>query len=163
MSVAKTEAALQSASPEPILCWCYGQSLESRYSNRGGAAGAAAGGGVAGLVGASIARSIMNRRLARVRADNAVLLPPTMVVALSASGVFLLSRRALDDGPVAALNRHQVHAAHSGHVWHRLDLTVTNGGGPRVYTIMAFGPGSGPRRFRQVIEELARSGAPALR
>jgi hypothetical protein len=146
----KTEAALKLVSPEPILYWCYGQSLESRYSR----SSAVSGGGAAGMVGASIGQAIMNRRLAKVRPANAVLLPRIMTVALSAGQVFIFAGRAPADGPVATLQRDQVEAAHSGHVWHRLDLVSTTGEGQRVHTVMAFGPGRGPKRFRQIIGEL---------
>jgi hypothetical protein len=156
MSVRKTEAALKSVSPEPILCWCYGQSLEARYSARSA-------GGAAGAAGAAIGQAVLNRRLAKVRSADAVPLPPAMVVAVSASRVLIFHRRSVQDGPVTTLQRDQVQAVHRGHFWHRLDLTSDAVNGRRVYTVMVLGPGRGPRRFRQVIGELGRSGAPALR
>jgi hypothetical protein len=156
MSAGKTEAALKSVSPEPILCWCYGQSLEARYSARSA-------GGAAGAAGAAIGQAVLNRRLAKVRPANAVPLPPGMVVAVSASRILILSRRALNDGPVAVLQRDQVQVIHRGHLWHRVDLTSAASDGHRVYTVMVLGLGRGPRRFRQVIRELGRSGAQAIR
>jgi hypothetical protein len=156
MSAGKTQAALQSVSPEPILCWCYGQSLEARYSARGA-------GGAAGAAGAAIGQAVLNRRLAKVRSTNAVALPPSMVVAVTASRILIFPRRAVREGPVAALPRDQVQAFHRGHFWHRLDLGATTSEGPRVFTVMVLGPGRGPRRLRQVIGELGRSGAHAFR
>jgi hypothetical protein len=156
MSAGKIEAALKSVSPEPILCWCYGQSLEARYSARSA-------GGAAGAAGAAIGQAVLSRRLAKVRSADAVPLPAAMVVAVSASRILFFHRRSVQDGPVAALQRDQVQAVHRGHFWHRLDLTSSAVDGRRVYTVMVLGPGRGPRRLRQVIRELGRSGAQALR
>ena len=151
MSASRTEAALKSAAPEPILCWCYGKSLEARYAAR------TAGGGAAGAVGSSLGSAILQRRLATVRSANAVQLPLNLVVAVSASRVFVFPGRVPQEGPVAALERDQVEVAHTGRMWHRLDLMSTTSQGPRVYTVMVFGPGRGPRRFREVIGELGGS------
>ena len=154
MSASKTEAALKSAAPEPILCWSYGKSLEARYSAR-----AAPAGGVAGAVGSSMGSAILQRQLAKVRSAHAVPLPLNMVVAVSASRVFVFPGPVPHEGPVVTLERDQLEVVHTGRMWHRLDLVSPTSQGPRVYTVMAFGPGRGPRRFREIIGELGRSSA----
>jgi hypothetical protein len=103
--------------------------------------------------------AILKRRLAKVRSANAVTLPLNLIVAVSASRIFLFPGPVPPEQPVATLERDQVELTHSGTMWHRLDLVSTASQGPRVYTVMAFGPGRGPRRFREIIGELGRSSA----
>jgi hypothetical protein len=152
MSAQKIEAAVRQFSPEPVQFWCKGQSLESRYSAR------ASGGGLAGAAGAGIGQAIMRRRMAKVRAANAELMPRSPVVALSASRIFLFAGQVPKEGPFAALQRDQVRVVHTGHLWHRLDLVATTSNGPRVYTVMVFSPGRGPKRLRQILAELSSNG-----
>ncbi len=89
MPARNIESAVREFSPEPVLCWCNGQSLESRYSSP------AVGGGAAGEVGAGIGRAILRRRLDKARPASAEPMPRFPVVAVSASQIFLF------DGPVA--------------------------------------------------------------
>lgn len=49
MPASRIDEAVRRFSPEPLLCWCNGQSLESRYSSSVTHAGAS-GGRVAGAV-----------------------------------------------------------------------------------------------------------------
>jgi hypothetical protein len=86
-------------------------------------------------------------------------MPPHLAVAVSARRIFVFADRVPRQRPFVTLQRDTVKAVHSGRLWHRLDLISTTSEGQRVYTIMAFGPGRGPKRLRQVIEELGCSGA----
>jgi hypothetical protein len=153
MSVAKIESAVREFSPEPVVCWCNGQSLESRYSS------SAAGGGAAGAAGAGIGRAILRRRLEKARPANAEPMPRFPVVAVSAGQIFLFDGPVAKKGPFATLQRDQVQVAHSGSPWHRLDLLASTGEGARTYTVMVFGgPGGGLKRLKEVVEELSRDG-----
>jgi hypothetical protein len=156
VSSKSTESAVHQFSPEPVLCWCNGQSLESRYSQ---ARGAGAGAGAAGAIGAAIAGKISQRQLRKARLPDAELMPTHPVVAVSASHVMLFDARAVTAGPLAMLRRDQVQVACRGNpMWRRLDLTVKDGAGTRSYTVMVSFAKS-RKRLRLVVDELGRAAA----
>jgi hypothetical protein len=156
VSTKSLESTIYQFSPEPVLCWCNGQSLESRYSQ---VRGAGAGAGAAGAIGAGIARTISQRQLGKARLPDAELLPAHPVVAVSASHVMLFDARAATAGPFATFRRDQVRVACRGNpMWRRLDLTVTGDGGTRSYTVMVSFAKS-QKRLRMVVDELGRATA----
>jgi hypothetical protein len=150
MPASKIESALTEFSPEPVLCWCNGQSLESRYSSSAGPGGGAA-------AGKLIGRGILRHQLAKAKPAPAEPMPRFPLIAVSASRIFLFDGPIAKAGPFATLQRDQVQVIHSGSPWHRLDLIASSGGEPRSYPVMVFGLGGGPRRLRQLIEELSQA------
>jgi hypothetical protein len=139
-----------------VLCWCNGQSLESRYAQ---ARGAGAGAGAAGMAGAAIAGKISQRKLRKARLPDAELMPLHPVVAVSASHVMLFEAREVTAGPFAMLRRDQVQVARRGSpMWRRLDLTVKDDAGTRSYTVMVSFAKS-QKRLRMVVDELGRATA----
>jgi hypothetical protein len=154
MPASRIEAALREFVPEPVVCWCSGQSLESRYSASTGSVGTGGAGKAAGA-------GILAFQLRRARRPGQVNMPRFPVAALTGTQVFLF------DGPIATrpsfatLPRHEVRVAYGGSpMWRRLDLITDDGTGQRVYTVMAFGIGGGRKRMEGVVAELRRTSVP---
>lgn len=152
MPATRIEAALKEFAPEPVICWCNGQSMESRYSSSAGLGGAEAAGK---LIGAGVLR----HQLGKARLPGAVRMPRFPVVAVGASRIFLF------DGPIATqpafatLRRGEVRIVYGGSaLWRRLDLIADDGNSPRTYTIMVSGLG-GRGRLERLVAELQRKSA----
>ena len=146
MPADRIDAAVRRLSPEPLVCWCNGQSLESRYSQSATSAGAPG-----GAVGAGVLR----HQLGRARRVDAVPMPRFPVVAVSARRIYLFSGPVPDTQAFAVLPRDQVQVASSGNaMWRRLDILAADEGRPRSYTMMVSGLGGGRKRLQRLIDEL---------
>ena len=140
------------AVPEPVVCWCLGQSLESRYSSSTtGAGGAAAG----KLIGAGV----LHHKMGKQRLTGGVRMPRFPLIAVTAHSVYLFEYPTPATGPFAILTRDKVQAIYGGNLmWKRLDLVASDGDTMRSYTVMAstlFGAG---RRLARVVAVLASVG-----
>ena len=76
MPASRIDEAVRRFSPEPLSCWCNGQSLESRYSPSVTPAGAS-GGRAAGA-------AVLRHQLGRARLQDAAPMPRFPVIAVSA-------------------------------------------------------------------------------
>jgi hypothetical protein len=151
MPARNIDAAVRHFAPEHVLCWCNGQSLESRYSSSAGGGGAAA-------AGKAVGTAVLGQRLARARAARAVRMPRFPVVAVGASQIFVFDGPVATRGPFAALPRDQVQVEHGGSaMWRRLDLIVSRDGEPCCYTMMVSALGGGRKRLQALVSELART------
>jgi hypothetical protein len=147
MPASRIEEAVRRLSPEPLLCWCNGQSLESRYSSSVTSAGSL-GGGAAGA-------AVLRHQLGNARLEGAVPMPRFPVAALSASRIYLFDGPVPEKDAFAVLRRDQVQVVHGGNaMWRRLDLLVIQAGMPRSYTMMVSGLGGGRKRLERLIGEL---------
>ena len=147
MPADRIDQALRRLSPEPLVCWCNGQSLESRYSPSTAPAGEP-GGQAAGA-------AVLRHQLGKARREDAVPMPRFPVVAASASRIYLFSGPVPDTEAFAVLPRNQVQVVHGGNaMWRRLDILATHDGAPRSYTMMVSGLGGGRKRLQQLIDEL---------
>jgi hypothetical protein len=147
MPADRIDQAVRRLSPEPVVCWCNGQSLESRYSSSTTSAGAF-GGRAAGA-------AVLHHQLGKARLDNAVPMPRFPVVAVSASRIYLFSGPVPDKEAFAVLPRDQAQVIHGGNaMWRRLDILITHDGMPRCYTMMVSGLGGGRKRLQGLIGEL---------
>ena len=81
MPASQIDEALRRLSPEPLVCWCNGQSLEARYSSSVAPAGAS-GGQTAGA-------AVLRHQLGRARLEDGVPMPRFPVVAVSTSRIYL--------------------------------------------------------------------------
>ena len=155
MPADRIDEAVRRFSPEPLLCWCNGQSLESRYSSSVTSAGSF-GGRTAGA-------AVLHRQLGKARLEGAVPMPRFPVVAVSASRIYLFGGPVPDKEALAVLVREEVQAVHGGNaMWQRLDLLDTRSGVPRSYTMMVSSLGGGRKRLERLIEELQQGSAPTL-
>ena len=147
MPADRIDEAVQRFSPDPVLCWCSGQSLESRYSSSTTSAGA--------LGGRAVGAAVLRHQLGRARLEDAVPTPRFPVVAVSASQIYLFSGPAPGKEAFAVLPRDQVQVVHGGNaMWRRLDILHTHNGVPRSYTMMVSGLGGGRKRLERLIDEL---------
>jgi hypothetical protein len=147
MPADRIEEAVRRFSPEPLLCWCNGQSLESRYSASTTSAGAF-GGRAAGA-------AVLRHQLGKARLDDAVPMPRFPVVAASTSRIYLFGGPVPHEEAFAVLPRDQVQVVHGGSaMWRRLDILVTQDGASRSYTMMVSGLGGGRKRLERLIGEL---------
>jgi hypothetical protein len=147
MPASRIDQAVRRLSPEPLLCWCNGQSLESRYSSSVTPAGAA-GGRAAGA-------AVLRYQLGRARLKDAAPMPRFPVIAVSATRIYLFSGPVPGQEAFAVLPREQVRVIHGGNaIWRRLDLLAADDGVPRSYTMMVSGLGGGRKRLEQLIGEL---------
>lgn len=152
MPASRIDSSVRAFAPEPVLCWCNGQSLESRYSS------SVAGGGAA-ATGRAIGNAMLRRKAGRARLINAVRMPRFPVVAAGASQILIFDGPIAKQGPFAALRRDQAEVIHGGGLmWRRLDLIVPADEGSRSYTMMVFGLGGGRKRLRRLVGELAGAG-----
>jgi hypothetical protein len=155
MPVSRIEAALKEFAPEPVLCWCNGQSLESRYSSSvGGGADV-----IAKLAGVGILRF----ELGKARLPGAVRMPRFPLVAVGASHIFLFAGPLATAPPFATFRRGEVRVVFGGSpMWRRLDLVADGNTAEtpqRSYTIMASGLSGAGRRMDRLVAEL--EGEPA--
>jgi hypothetical protein len=155
MPASRIDAALTEFAPEPVLCWCNGQSLESRYSSSAGFGGAEA---VAKLAGVGVLR----HQLGKARLPGAVRMPRFPLVAVGASHIFLFEGPIAAGPPFATLGRDEVRVVYGGSsMWRRLDL-IANGETfetpQRSYTIMASGLSGARGRMDRLVAELERRG-----
>src|SRR5215471_2322051 len=143
MPASRIDAALQEFSPEPVLFWCNGQSLESRYSSSTGFGGAAAAGKLVGV-------GVLRHQLGKARLPGAVRMPRFPLVAVGASRIFLFDGPIATTAPFATIRRDEVRVVYGGSaMWRRLDLITDGEAGQRSYTIMASGlSGAGKRMER---------------
>lgn len=147
MPASRIDEAVRQLSPEPVVCWCNGQSLESRYSSSTASAGASA--------GRAAGAAVLRHQLGRARLGNAVPMPRFPVVAVSASRIYLFSGPVPDKEAFAVLPRDQAQVIHGGSaMWRRLDILTTRDGVPRSYTMMVSGLGGGRKRLQELISEL---------
>jgi hypothetical protein len=147
MPASRIDEAVRRLSPEPLLCWCNGQSLESRYSSSVTPAGASA--------GRATGAAVLHHQLGRARLEDAVPMPRFPVIALSATRIYLFSGPVPDQEAFAVLPRAQVRVIHGGNaMWRRLDLLTADDGVPRSYTMMVSGLGGGRKRLERLIGEL---------
>ncbi len=127
MPAANIERSLSEWAPEPIVAWCNGQSLESRYFS----SVPAPVGGAAGGIGAG---AVLRHQFTKARRDDAVSMPRFPVIAAAAERIYVF------DGPVARLpaialvERQKCGVLVSGNgMWRRLDILVEDEP-PRSYT-----------------------------
>lgn len=150
MPSSRIDASVREFSPEPILCWCNGQSLESRYSSSVGG-----GGGAAVAAGKLIGNAALRRKLGKARLVEAVRMPRFPVIAAGATQIFIFEGPIVKRGPLATLARDQVEImAGGGPMWRRLDIIAPVNGASRAYTIMRFGPFGGTKQLRALVSEL---------
>jgi hypothetical protein len=83
MPASRIDEAVRRFSPEPVLCWCNGQSLESRYSSSVTSA-EAPGGRAAGA-------GVLRYQLGRARLEDAAPMPRFPVITVSATRIYLFS------------------------------------------------------------------------
>lgn len=147
MPADRIDEAVRRLSPEHVLCWCNGQSLESRYLSST-TFGGAPGGRVAGA-------AVLRHQLGKARLDSAVPMPRFPVVAVSASQIYLFGGPVPDREAFAVLPRDQVQVVHGGSaMWRRLDIIAAQEGVSRSYTMMVSGLGGGRKRLERLIDEL---------
>jgi hypothetical protein len=147
MPADRIDEAVRRFSPEPLLSWCNGQSLESRYSSSITSAGAF-GGKAAGT-------AVLRHQLGKARLEGAVPMPRFPVIAVSASRIYLFSGPVPSEEAFAVLPRDQVQVVHGGNaMWRRLDILDTHDGVPRSYTMMVSGLGGGRKRLERLLDEL---------
>ncbi len=152
MPASRIVAALREFAPEPVLCWCNGQSLESRYSASTGPGGAEAAGKLGGA-------GVLRYQLGKARLPGAVPMPRFPLVAVTGHQVFLFDGPVAAGPPFATLRRDEVRVVYGGSaMWRRLDLIAGGEAGQRAYTIMVSGLGGGRKRMEQVVTELDRTG-----
>src|SRR5712692_11578553 len=124
MPASRIADAVQRFSPEPVLCWCNGQSLESRYSSSTTGAG--------GLAGRAVGGAVLRHQLGKARLEGAVQMPRFPVVAVTASRIYLFGGPVPDKEAFAVLPRDQVQVVHGGNaMWRRLDILAEHDGVPR--------------------------------
>ena len=153
MPVSRIEAALKEFAPEPVLCWCNGQSLESRYSSSVGFGGAEALAKVAAV-------GILRFQLGKARLPGAVRMPRFPLVAVGASRIYLFDGPLATAPPFATLGRDDVRVVYGGSpMWRRLDLIADAETPPRSYTIMASGLSGAGGRMERLVAELERGPA----
>ncbi len=117
MPADRIDEAVRRFSPEPVLCWCDGQSLESRYSSSATSA-RSPGGRTAGA-------AVLSHQLGKARLEGAVPMPRFPVAAVTASRICLFGGPVPGRAAFAVLQRDQVQAVHGGSsLWRRLDLLV---------------------------------------
>jgi len=144
MPASRIDEAVRRFSPEPVLCWCNGQSLESRYSSSVTSAGAS-GGRAAGA-------GVLRYQLGRARLEDAAPMPRFPVIAVSATRIYLFSGPVPGQETFAVLPREQVRVIHGGNaMWRRLDIFAADGGAPRSYTMMVSGLGGGRKRLERLV------------
>ena len=147
MPASRIDEAVRRFSPEPLLCWCNGQSLESRYSSSTTSAGASG--------GRAVGAAVLRRQLGKTRLEDAVPMPRFPVVAVSVGRIYLFGGPVPDKEAFAVLPRDQVQVVHGGNaVWRRLDILAEHDGVPRSYTMMVSGLGGGRKRLERLIDEL---------
>ena len=147
MPASRIDEAVRRLSPEPLLCWCNGQSLESRYSSSVSPAGSA-GGQAAGA-------AVLRYQLRRARREDAAPMPRFPVIAVSATRIYLFSGPLPSQEAFAVLPRDQVRVIHGGNpMWRRLDILTADDGVPRSYTMMVSGLSGGRKRLQRLIGEL---------
>jgi hypothetical protein len=149
---ARVNEAVQACVPEPVLCWCLGQSLESRYSSSTGTVGGAA-------AGKLIGGGVLHHNLGKERLGDAFRMPRFPVVAVSAERIYLFEWPIPATGAFATMRRDEVQVIYGGNaMWKRLDLITSDGDASRSYTMMAstlFGAG---RRLKHVVDVLGSGG-----
>src|SRR5215472_2739266 len=152
MPSSRIDAALRELAPEPVVCWCNGQSLESRYSS--------AGSGGAEAIGKLIGAGVLRHQLGRARLPGAVPMPRFPLVAVGASRIFIFDGPLPKQAPLATISRDQVRAVYGGSaMWRRLDLITDADGVPRCYTIMASGLSGAGKRLERLVAELEQQPA----
>jgi hypothetical protein len=154
MPSSRIDASVREFSPESILCWCNGQSLESRYSSSVG------GGGVPAVaIGKLIGNLILRKKLDKARLVEAVRMPRFPVIAAGATQIFIFSGPIVKRGPLATLQRDQAEIVHrGGPMWKRIDIIVPANGTSRSYTMMRFAAFGGAKQLRMLANELTGGG-----
>ncbi len=136
-----------------MLCWCNGQSLESRYSSSAGFGGAEVVGKLAGA-------GILRFQLGKARLPGAVRMPRFPLVAVGTSRIFLFDGPMATAPPFATLSRDDVRVVYGGSpMWRRLDLIADGETPQRSYTIMASGLSGARGRMERLVAELERGPA----
>jgi hypothetical protein len=121
------ERSLVERIPEPVLAWCNGQSMESRYSPS-----------VRGPVGVPAAQvgatGVLRHQFSKARREDAVPMPRFPVIAATAERIYVFDGPLASAEPLAVLDRSACQILVSGKaMWHRLDV-VYDGPPPRSYT-----------------------------
>jgi hypothetical protein len=149
MPAARIEAALRERVSEPLICWCNGQSLESRYSTsappRAGGAVPNAGAGV-----------ILRHQLGKATRPDAVPMPRFPVIALTADVIYVFDGPVPEEEPLAKLDRARVGVVYGGsRMWRRIDLIVHDEPS-RSYTMMVSGLAGSRKRLARLVAELEK-------
>jgi hypothetical protein len=148
MPASRIDAALRELAPEPVVCWCNGQSLESRYSSSAGSGGAEA-------LGKLIGTGVLRHQLGSARLAGAVPMPRFPLVAVGARRIYLFDGPLPKNAPFATIGRDEVRVIYGGSaMWRRLDLIADADGTPRCYTIMASGLSGAAGRLGRLVAEL---------
>jgi hypothetical protein len=128
MPAINIERSLTERVAEPILAWCNGQSLESRYSS---SVPSVVGGAPARIAGAGVLRHQFNKE----QRDDAVSMPRFPVIAVTADRIYVFDGPVARAGPLAVLERARCECLLGGRaMWRRLDI-VDTGPPPQSYTV----------------------------
>jgi hypothetical protein len=129
MPAANIERSLAERVPGPVLAWCNGQSLESRYSTSVPAPVA----GAAGRVGGA---AVLRHQLTKAQRDDAVSMPRFPVIAVTEEQIYVFDGPVARGDAVAVLERSRSGFLVTGKgMWRRLDI-VSQGPPSQSYTVL---------------------------